>query len=162
MKDIDIRPYEASFRAELLQLVVSAWAPVFDKTQKQAPTFIYDNFYPHGWETRQVDEVKELLDQDANNIYVALSGRKLVGFVGIKIHPEDNMGEIYIIAVAPSFQRRGIGRALMLYAEQQIRECGMAMVMVETVGDSGHEPARRTYEAQGYQRWPVARYFKSL
>ena len=39
---------------------------------------------------------------------------------------------------------------------------GAAMVMVETVGDSGHEPARKAYESQGYVLWPVARYFKEL
>ena len=38
----------------------------------------------------------------------------------------------------------------------------MKVVMVETVGDSGHEPARRTYEAMDYVRWPFARYFKPL
>ena len=38
----------------------------------------------------------------------------------------------------------------------------MAMVMVETGGDLGHAPARATYEGLGFQRWPVARYFKDL
>jgi len=38
----------------------------------------------------------------------------------------------------------------------------MAMVMVETGGDRGHTPARATYEGLGFQRWPVARYFKDL
>lgn len=50
----------------------------------------------------------------------------------------------------------------MQFAEAQIRDAGMSMVMVETVGDSGHAPARAAYEASGYQRWPVARYFKKL
>ena len=36
------------------------------------------------------------------------------------------------------------------------------MVMVETGGDRGHAPARATYEGLGFQRWPVARYFKDL
>lgn len=36
------------------------------------------------------------------------------------------------------------------------------MVMVETGGDRGHVPARATYEAEGFVRWPVARYFKDL
>ncbi len=72
------------------------------------------------------------------------------------------MGEISIIAVDPEHQRQGVGRRLMEFVEQRILEKGMTMVMVETVGDSGHEPARRSYEASGYVRWPVARYFKRL
>jgi hypothetical protein len=38
----------------------------------------------------------------------------------------------------------------------------MKMIMVETIGDRGHEPARRAYEVVGFQRWPVARYFKEV
>jgi hypothetical protein len=38
----------------------------------------------------------------------------------------------------------------------------MTMVMVETGGDPGHAPARGAYEAAGFERWPVARYFKAL
>ena len=36
------------------------------------------------------------------------------------------------------------------------------MIVVETIGDTGHEPARRAYEAVGFQPWPVARFFKEL
>jgi hypothetical protein len=34
--------------------------------------------------------------------------------------------------------------------------------MVETGGDPGHAPARRTYEKAGYTLMPIARYFKAL
>jgi GNAT superfamily N-acetyltransferase len=50
----------------------------------------------------------------------------------------------------------------MEFAERQVRAAGMKMVMVETGGDPGHTPARHTYESLGYERWPVARYFKEL
>jgi hypothetical protein len=36
----------------------------------------------------------------------------------------------------------------------------MTTVMVETGGDPGHAPARRTYESAGFRPFPVARYFK--
>jgi len=34
--------------------------------------------------------------------------------------------------------------------------------MGEPGGARGHPPARATYEGLGFQRWPVARYFKDL
>ena len=40
-----------------------------------------------------------------------------------------------------------------------IREFGS---MIETGDVGGHAPARAAYESLGFQRWPVARYFKSL
>lgn len=43
-----------------------------------------------------------------------------------------------------------------------VRTAGMRMVMVETGDDGGHTPARAAYESMGFERWPVARYFKGL
>lgn len=146
----------------MIDLVIAAWEPVFAKTINDVPRFVYDNFWPQGWQTRQESEVSSLLDAEPEKFWIALEGGVLAGFVGVSIHPEDRMGEVSIIAVSPDHQRKGIGKALMHFAEQQIRDSGMKMVMVETVGDAGHEPARRTYESLGYERWPVARYFKEL
>jgi ribosomal protein S18 acetylase RimI-like enzyme len=162
MQEINIAPYRADFRKQVLDLVISAWEPVFAKTIKDVPRFVYDNFWPHGWQTRQVSEVSFLLDTEPENFWLALQDNVLIGFIGISIHPKDQMGEVSILAVSPQHQRKGAGRALMDFTEQHIRTNGMKMVMVETVGDSGHESARLTYEALGYERWPVARYFKKL
>lgn len=162
MSEIKIIPYYPEFRKQVIDLVVSAWEPIFEKTINDVPRFVYDNFWPQGWKPRQVSEVSSLLDSDPEKIWLALQGEVLAGFVGVSIHPNDQMGEISIVAVSPDHQRKGIGKALMNFAEQRIRERGMKMVMVETVGDSGHKPARRAYEALGYERWPVARYFKKL
>jgi hypothetical protein len=38
----------------------------------------------------------------------------------------------------------------------------MTTAMVETGGDPGHAPARRTYEAAGFHPFPVVKYFKKL
>jgi GNAT superfamily N-acetyltransferase len=72
------------------------------------------------------------------------------------------MGEIHVIVVDPEFQRRAVGRALMRHAAERSRTAGMRMLMVETGDDPGHAPARLAYEAAGFQRWPVARYFSDL
>jgi ribosomal protein S18 acetylase RimI-like enzyme len=106
--------------------------------------------------------VKALLDDEPETVWLAYQHESVAGFVGVRIHPEDQMGEIHILAVSPQRQRGGIGRILMTFGERKIRDCGMKMVMVETVGDTGHEPARRIYESFGYRQWPVARYFKPL
>jgi RimJ/RimL family protein N-acetyltransferase len=39
---------------------------------------------------------------------------------------------------------------------------GMRIAMVETGDDPGHAPSRAAYEAAGFERWPVARYFRKL
>jgi ribosomal protein S18 acetylase RimI-like enzyme len=72
------------------------------------------------------------------------------------------MREIYMVAVDPDFQGRGIGSALIEFAPCWMKEAGMSVAMVETGGDPGHERARHTYEKAGFELWLVARYFKKL
>jgi hypothetical protein len=43
-----------------------------------------------------------------------------------------------------------------------MKDAGMSIAMVETGGDPGHAPARRTYEKLGFGLLPIARYFKKL
>ncbi|WP_430402537.1 GNAT family N-acetyltransferase [Hyphomonas sp.] len=162
MTDLQIIPYTPERRSAVLDLTASAWSPVFANTRHEVPDFVYDAFYPNGWQERQIEDVGALLDQNEVSVWLLLDGQRLLGFFGLQLHPEDQMGAIHIIAIAPDRQRQGLGRHLMQFAEAQIRDAGMSMVMVETVGDSGHAPARAAYEASGYQRWPVARYFKKL
>ena len=72
------------------------------------------------------------------------------------------MGEIYMVAVDPHFQGRGIGSALIELALAWMKDAGMSIAMVETGGDPGHKRARHTYEKAGFELFPVARYFKKL
>ncbi|MEM6846895.1 MAG: GNAT family N-acetyltransferase [Pseudomonadota bacterium] len=162
MTPVTIAPFETAQRGNLVDLAVRAWTGVLDKTAEDVPRFVYDNFYPSGWQARQRADVGALLDTEPQNVWVALSVDEIVGFAGLRCHPEDRMGEIVIVAVDPRYQRRGIARQLMAFAEQRFAEAGLSMVMVETIGDRGHAPARLTYEADGYEPWPVARYFKKL
>ena len=157
-----IVPYEESLRDQVIALTLDAWRPVFPITRSEVPQFVYENFWPKGWEVRQATDVGTLIDNSPGEIWLAMESDSLVGFVGAALHQEDQMGEVTIIAVSPDHQQRGIGKSLLEFAESYIKEKGMNMVMIETVGDSGHEPARRAYESQGYVQWPVARYFKEL
>ena len=159
---ITIKPYRKSDKKAVLELSMQAWSPVFPKMEKGVPKFVYDNFYPQGWETRQINDLTAVLDEEGQFAWLAFLEEELVGWIHIRLHPEDKMGEIYILAVSPSYQRQGVGKALMTYACNQIKQKGMEMVMVETGGDPGHAPARKTYENFGFEQWPVARYFKKL
>jgi ribosomal protein S18 acetylase RimI-like enzyme len=126
------------------------------------PDYVYRAFYPDGWEARQRADVAAILDSADGRIWVAVAGVAPVGWVGTRTHAEDKMGEIHILAVDPDHQRRGIASRLMDCAMESMRADGLAMVMVETGGDPGHAPSRAAYERSGFERWPVARYFRPL
>lgn len=160
--DIEIVPYVPSMRADILKLSLEAWQPVFSRMKAEVLPYVYAAFYPDGWRERQRSDIGDFLDNEGSRTWVAARSGTVLGFVSLRLHPEDKMGEIYILAVDPDHQRKGIGRSLMAFAERHIREAGMDIVMVETGGDSGHRAARAIYEAEGYAQWPVARYFKKL
>lgn len=157
-----IKKYETAHRAAILALSLKTWGPVFEKLKLAVEDYVYSNFYPRGWEVRQTDDIGKFLDTEGENAWVAIIENEVLGFIGIRFHNEDNMGEIYILAVDPNYQRKGIGRALIEKAFKQIKDANLSMIMVETGDDPGHQPSRASYEAAGFKRWPVARYFKQL
>lgn len=159
---VHIAAYTPSYRTALLDLSLRAWEPVFAVLAEQVPAFVYASFYPAGWRKRQYDDLAAILDSEPQNVAAALDGDRPVGWVCTRLHPEDSMGEIYVLVVDPDFQRRGIGKLLMEHAFELSRAAGMKMIMVETADDDGHAPARAAYESNGFERWPVARYFKEL
>lgn len=157
-----IVPFKTNHQAGALDVALRAWGPVFSLLEDAVPTFVYRSFYPEGWRKRQYDDLATVLAQEPENIDVALNGSTLVGWVCTRLHPEDTMGEIYVLAVDPDWQRQGVGRLLMHHSTARAKSAGMQMVMVETGDDPGHTAARRTYESDGFERWPVARYFKDI
>lgn len=148
--------------SQILALSMRAWAPVFGTFRPAVQDYVYANFYPEGWEVRQATDIGAFLEDEGDRVWLAMRDDALLGWVGIRIHAEDSMGEIYVLAVDPDHQRQGVAAALMDFAMERMRAEGMKMVMVETGDDPGHAPSRATYESAGFTRWPVARYFREL
>ena len=164
MNDTTIRivPNDPEYLEDILELSMLAWAPVFPRMKEDIPDYVYAAFYPEGWRKRQLADISEVCRDDETSIWVALKGGAVAGYMGVRVHDEDSMGEIYVIAVHPDFQRQGICTAMMSHAFEWLRERDLAMVMVETGGDAGHASARAAYENAGFERYPVARYFRKL
>ena len=158
----NIRPYTPEDRATVLDLVVETWEPVFAGMRQSLPPFVYDSFYPDGWEKRQRADVGALLDEATGRSWVALEGETVIGFVVAQAHPEDHMGEVVIIGVHRAAQRRGVARTLSRVALDWMRSENLAFAMAETGEDPGHAPARQAYEKLGFSKWSVARYVAKL
>ena len=157
-----IEPYGAHQLGAVIRLSLRAWAPVFDSIRKVMDLDVYREFYPADWPVSQQKAVEDVCAAEDTHVWVAIDVGSAVGFVAVKLHPETSMGEIYMVAVDPAFQGRGIGTALMEFALGWMKDAGVSVAMVETGGDPGHAPARRTYEKLGFGLLPIARYFKKL
>jgi ribosomal protein S18 acetylase RimI-like enzyme len=157
-----IEPYESSQLDAVICLSLRAWTPVFDSIEKAMDAEVYQVFYPDNWCVSQQKAVEDVCAAEDTKVWVAIDAGSTVGFVAVKLHSEDSMGEIYMVAVDPDFQGRGIGTALTEFALDRIKDAGMSVAMVETGGDLGHAPARYIYEKVGFGLLPIARYFKKL
>ncbi len=157
-----IEPYEDSKLDAIVRLSLRAWEPVFESLQTAMGPDVYRAFYRDDWRVAQQASVESVCADEDVHVWVASEESRTAGFVALKLHPEDQMGEIYMIAVDPDFQRRGIAASLTSHSVEWFKKAGMSIAMVETGGDPGHAPARRAYEASGFWLLPVARYFKSL
>jgi dTDP-4-amino-4,6-dideoxygalactose transaminase len=85
----------------------------------------------------------------ADEVYVALrNGDRScpVGFVAVRV--EQDAARVSLISVAPMYQRQGLGRLLMSYAESYARERKVARVIVTT--QFRNQPACRLYEKIAY------------
>jgi ribosomal protein S18 acetylase RimI-like enzyme len=157
-----IEPFQHAKLDAVVELALRAWAPVFESLEQALLPAVYRAFYRGDWRTAQRRAVEAVCADSDVHVWVATEESRVAGFVALKLHPEDRMGEIYMIAVDPDFQRRGIATRLTSHSLEWFRQAGMSIAMVETGADPGHAPARRTYESSGFRLLPVARYFRSL
>lgn len=156
-----IKPYEPQDLAAVVRLSLRAWEPVFQSIRDAMDPEVYQEMHPD-WRVDQQQAVEAVCVDEDTHVWVATEGETVAGFVAVKLHTESKMGEIYMIAVDPDYQRQGIAAALSAFALEWMKDAGMTTAMVETGGDPGHGPARRTYEKIGFRVLPIARYFKKL
>jgi GNAT superfamily N-acetyltransferase len=158
---VRIRGYGPLDEEPVVALSLRAWAPVFSSMGQVLGREIFARLYGD-WRRCQEKDVRDTLADGAAQVWVAEAERGVVGFVAARLDPERRLGEVWMLAVDPDAQGRGIGTALSEVATGWLRDAGMTVAMVGTGGDPGHAPARRVYEKAGYTVFPLARYFKAL
>ena len=154
-----IRPYDSADAESVVAFALRAWAPVFVSIEAALEPEVYRALYPD-WRASQRKAVEDALAEQ--RVWVAEEDGAPVGFVSVALHEKDRMGEVYMLAVDPDYQRRGVGMALTEHAVEWMREAGMEVAMINTGGDPGHGPARRAYERAGFRAFPVVQYYKKL
>jgi GNAT superfamily N-acetyltransferase len=158
---VRLRQFNAPDTDAVVALSLRAWAPVHISIREALSPEINDALQPD-WRAMQQADVEGVLSAPASNVWVADVDGIVAGFVAVRIHDDQRIGEIDMLAVDPPHQGAGIGTALTRFALDWIRASGISVAMVGTGADPGHAPARRTYEKAGMKLVPMARYFMKL
>ena len=161
LASVTIVPYEPSMLDDIVRLSLRAWEPVFASLESVMEPAVFRDMFPD-WREVQAEAVAAACRDDTMRTWVALEDGAVAGFAASRLHRDDRLGEVYMIAVDPEFQRRGIASALTDKSVEWFKDEGMSIAMVETGGDPGHAPARAAYESAGFRILPIARYFKKL
>jgi ribosomal protein S18 acetylase RimI-like enzyme len=156
-----VRPLRPDDVAAVVRLSLAAWAPIFESFREVLGPEIYARLYPD-WRASQAADVERACTEGKYSVWVADVDGAVVGFVAYEANRETKIGEVYMLAVDPAHQNRGVGTRLNQLALDRLREAGMELVQVGTGGDPGHAPARRTYEKAGYRAFPSVYYYKLL
>jgi ribosomal protein S18 acetylase RimI-like enzyme len=159
--DQKIRPYEGADEERVVALSLRAWAPVFASLEDVLGHQLFTLLH-RDWRQFQAKAVRDVLNDPEISVWVSESDQ-VMGFVAIKVTDTERLiGEVWMLAVDPDAQRRGVGSLLTTFATERLRDAGMRIVMIDTGGDPGHAPARRVYEKASYTLLPIARYWKAL
>jgi ribosomal protein S18 acetylase RimI-like enzyme len=95
-------------------------------------------------------DIRQARTRGAGDVFVAEFNGGLVATV--MVGREDAQGWLYYLAVAPSVQRKGLGRAMVRYAEKWLQARGVAKVLL-MIRDNPHN-VREFYRRLGYQSEP--------
>ncbi len=150
-----IRPLADADVNDVVQLSIRAWAPVFESVAKVLGPEILAHIYGADWRIYQENDVRATCA--AKPTWVAEAAGFVAGFTALDLSSNLDEGEIYMLAVDPSFQQRGLGTTLTRFGIEQIRAAGKKVAVVGTGGDPGHEPARHIYSRAGFTSLPIVR-----
>jgi GNAT superfamily N-acetyltransferase len=158
----EIREYRPADRDVVVALSLRAWEPIFASMRVVLGDEIDILLHTDHWRAHQQRAVEAALDDEAMHVWVADTDGFAVAFMAVKLDTEPGLGELWMIAVDPGSQNRGLGTRMTDFATDWMRTNGMRVAMIGTGGDPGHAPARRTYDKAGYTPMPVVNYYKAL
>lgn len=104
------------------------------------------------WKENKLGQVHDLFEEHPEWVWVLELTGTIIGYVTFKLFPDRQFGQIENNGIVPEHAGKGWGKFMYRYVLQYFREQGLRFAHVETDLDEPHIPARRAYEAVGFDR----------
>lgn len=134
---LEIRPMDSRDRPAIMRFITAT--PEFKPAEVSVAEEVCDSY---------------LRDPSGSGyyIFVAEVNSSVAGYICYGPIPlTEGTWDIYWIAVAVEYQRLGVGRALLSFAETNITKASGRLALIETSSNPEYERTRRFYRAQGYK-----------
>jgi GNAT superfamily N-acetyltransferase len=161
--ELVIRPYARADYHGVLKICIAAFEPIHRGFEEVLGRTIFDLQYGD-WRAQYAKALRRIPARDRKTkVYVAEVEGEIAGFVFTILDAERKSGEIGLNAVDPTRHGQGIARAMYRFALDDLKRRGAEIACVGTGSDVAHAPARRAYEAVGFDRMIHGLYlFKEL
>lgn len=97
---------------------------------------------------RDLDDRKAQAWFDPAGFFLAFRGEELIGFHWTKVHAEEQLGEVYVLGVAPGAQGGGLGKSLTTIGLRHLAAQGLPTAMLYV--DADNKAAVAVYEGLGF------------
>ena len=136
---MEIREYTNSDKEGILELQ--------DEFEKEFFKEFYDNPERRKWEI-DLHKIPSYYIKSGGNFWVIEIEGKVIGMVGLKL-VNKNTAELTRMRVFKSFRGLGLGKQLLIIAENYCKDIGIDKIVLNTVDRL--EIAKKLYETNGYR-----------
>jgi ribosomal protein S18 acetylase RimI-like enzyme len=115
------------------------------------------------WDERKCAQNRRLFDAHPEQVWVLERRGDVLGYVTFWLFSEQSYGHIDNNAVRADLAGQGWATFMYRHVLDRFRELGLRFAHVDTGLDDAHIPARRAYEAVGFDRAvPIVEYWQDL
>ena len=104
------------------------------------------------WTVEKTNRIRKAYEDHPDCVWVLEKDGAIFGFVTFAIHRESNRAWIEENGVLPEHCGRGWATFMLRHVLQHLQKEGIRFVSVEVDLDDVHRPARRAYQAIGFDR----------
>lgn len=144
-----LRPYEPERDAQAVEDIVrTVWRGAGYEAMEEA----YGIIGGQPWQTWLWRSVEDYLKADDHVVFVAERGDEVVGFCSWELDHERRRGTVGYNGVALTAQGQGLGKYMLDFVLDQLRQAGMIHAGVIVADNEEHAPARHLYEKAGFRK----------
>ena len=150
--DVLLRHASQNDLVSLDEITIICYEPIQRSYTEIVGEAFSDTMINGDWKARKINQVRNLFDKHPKNVWVLEKSDNIIGYISFFINLDKKLGIIDNNGVLPDYRGKSLGSFMYRQVLKHFKNQGLHFAMVETDLDEPHIPARRAYEAVGFNR----------